>query len=55
MELRKGTPLTNEPQDDREWELVDEELDRTAPQLGPVCSTSRPCTCQLCSSPSSCR
>ena len=53
MESREFTQTTSGTQDEREWELVDEELDRTAPQLGP--STSRPCVCQQCSSPSHCR
>jgi hypothetical protein len=36
-------------QDEREWELSDEDLDRSADQRGPgICSTSRPCTCQRC-------
>ena len=41
-------------QDDREWELDDEELDRSAPgPKGGICS--RPCVCQQCSSPTHCR
>ena len=51
MEPRKMTASAK--QDEREWELADEELDRTAPELGP--STSRPCVCAQCSSPSHCR
>ena len=44
MEPRKLTQVPSGAQDEREWELADEELDRTAPELGP--STSRPCVCQ---------
>jgi hypothetical protein len=40
-------------QDEREWELSDEELDRAADDgtRGPscsLCSTSRPCSCARC-------
>jgi hypothetical protein len=55
MEPHKTLPLRNATQDDREWDLADEELDRTVPQGGPSCSTSRPCVCQICSSPAHCR
>ena len=53
MEPRTTTNVatTNE----REWELADEELDRTEQELGRGCSTSRPCVCQICSSPAHCR
>jgi len=34
--------------DDREWELADEDLDRTSDNRGPICSTSRPCSCSRC-------
>ena len=48
MEPRELSQATSEPKDEREWELADEELDRTVPQLGPICSTSRLCTCSRC-------
>jgi hypothetical protein len=36
--------------DDREWELADEELDRSSenPKICLSCSTSRPCSCVRC-------
>ena len=53
MESREVSLATSGAQDEREWELADEELDRTVPELSPI--TSRPCVCQQCSSPSHCR
>jgi len=53
MEPREMSRLTNRAQDEREWELADEELDRTAKPSAQT--TSRPCVCQVCSSPQHCR
>lgn len=39
---------------EHEWELTDEELDRTEQEPGRGI-TSRPCVCQQCSSPQHCR
>ena len=56
MESLKTSPATSETQDEREWELTDEELDRAGQTAtSRDCSTSRPCVCQICSSPSHCR
>ena len=46
MELQTIAQDTKSAQDEREWELADEDLDRAAESLGPICSTSRPCSCQ---------
>jgi hypothetical protein len=54
MEPLEISVATSETRDEREWELADEELDRTAQDLGRGI-TSRPCVCQQCSSPSHCR
>ena len=48
MEPEAISQAENAQADDREWELADEELDRTTTQRGPFCSTSRPCTCTRC-------
>ena len=53
MEPREMSWVTSGAQDEREWELADEELDRTAEPSASGCS--RPCVCQQCSSPSHCR
>ena len=49
MELQATTQEKRAMQDEREWELADEELDRSGDGRGPsICSTSRPCTCSRC-------
>ena len=49
MELKATNQDTRSAQDEREWELADEELDRAGDNLTPkVCSTSRPCSCSRC-------
>ena len=49
MELQVMTQDTSGAQDEREWELADEDLDRTGdePARG-FCSTSRPCSTSRC-------
>jgi hypothetical protein len=48
MELQATAQDTRSTHD--EWELADEELDRSTQDQGrgPICSTSRPCTCSRC-------
>ena len=49
MELQAMTQDTSGAQDEREWELADEDLDRTGD--GPVprgTTTSRPCSTSRC-------
>ena len=48
MDLKATAAQTT--QDDHEWELSDEELDRASddPTRGFFCSTSRPCSCSRC-------
>jgi len=52
MQLQTIAQDTKSAQDEREWELADEDLDRAAESLAPrgssLCSTSRPCSCQRC-------
>jgi hypothetical protein len=60
MELKATNQDVGSAQDEREWELADEDLDRLLmiPKLGPctcscqpsgpTCSTSRPCSCSRC-------
>ena len=52
MNPSQKTQLTDAAEDDREWELTDEDLDRTATELvrgsSASWSTSRPCTCARC-------
>jgi hypothetical protein len=51
MELKATAQDTHSAQDEREWELADEDLDRAVepPARGSsLCSTSRPCSCQRC-------
>jgi hypothetical protein len=48
MELQATTQEKRATQNEREWELADEELDRSGDSRGPICSTSRPCTCSRC-------
>jgi hypothetical protein len=49
MELKATKQDVGSAQEEREWELADEELDRTGDTRGPsLCSTSRPCTCSRC-------
>ena len=45
MEPQGTSQATSVAQDEREWELADEELDRTVEDLAPR-FTSRPCSCQ---------
>ena len=47
MELQATTQDTRDTQDEREWELSDEELDRSEDK-GFSCSTSRPCKSSRC-------
>jgi hypothetical protein len=46
MELQVIQHEAQDTQDEREWELADEDLDRA--ERSPICSTSRPCTCSRC-------
>jgi hypothetical protein len=54
MEPRETSLVTSAGQDEREWELADEELDRMAQDVT-AGITARPCVCQQCSSPQHCR
>ena len=48
MELQATTQEKRATQDEREWELADEELDRSDSRGPSLCSTSRPCSCSRC-------
>jgi hypothetical protein len=49
MESRVTTHDVHGSQDEHEWELSDEELDRRSDDVrGFFCTTSRPCTCTRC-------
>jgi len=48
MELQAKGQDTRGAQDEREWELSDEELDRSGEDKGFLCSTTRPCSCSRC-------
>jgi len=48
MELQATTQDTRGQQDEREWELADEELDRSGDNLARGTTTSRPCSCSRC-------
>ena len=48
MELKATNQDTRTAQDEREWELADEELDRSGDKPAFSCSTSRPCSCSRC-------
>jgi hypothetical protein len=50
MELKATNQDVGSAQDEQQWELADEELDRAAESSarGPICSTSRPCSCSRC-------
>jgi hypothetical protein len=48
MELKVTKQDVGSAQDEREWELADEELDRASDTKGSLCSTSRPCSCSRC-------
>ena len=47
MELQATTHETHSEQDEREWELADEDLDR-GENKGFSCTTSRPCSSSRC-------
>jgi hypothetical protein len=51
MDPSQKTQFTGGAEDAREWELTDEDLDRTATDLvrgSDLRSTSRPCSCSRC-------
>ena len=47
MDLKATKQDVGSAQEEREWELADEELDRSE-NKGSLCSTSRPCSCSRC-------
>jgi hypothetical protein len=51
MDPRPNTQIATRAEDDQEWELTDEDLDRTATdpvRSSSIRSTSRPCSCSRC-------
>ena len=48
MELQATAQDGSGSRDEREWELSDEDLDRSSDTKGFFCTTSRPCSTSRC-------